>query len=364
MSKTSQETEKTILLIEHNSRNIQFIAATLMPEGYSLSFAMNGGDGLQQIKEKKFDLIMINAEIPSVSAFDILVEMQMIADNCDTPVVFLLNSIETEVIENLYDSGAVDYISMPFITQEVLTRVKTHLKSNILDETAIAHMDQQITEKMDEEIKGRFDQIFEQNNQVAFSQQEIIFTLCSLTEKRSQEKAAHVRRVAEVSYLLALLYGFNDEEASFIKMAAPMHDIGNLAISDTILSKPEELTMEEFEMVEKHTQYGHDMLKGSNDPILKIAAIVAMQHHEKYNGSGYPEGLKADKIHIFARIVALADVFDTLSDDRVYGKAWSDEDIERYIDKERGNHFDPTLVDLFFRHKERFFALRAKNKLS
>jgi len=363
MSETEKFTEKTILLIEHNARNIQFIAATLMPEGYTLSFAMNGGDGLQQIKDQKFDLIMINVDIPTVSAFDILVEMQLIADNCDTPVIFLLDSIKTEVIESLYDAGAVDYISMPFITQEVLTRVHTHLKSRVLDSSTINHLDQQINAKMDQQIKGRFDQIFEQNHQMDISQQEIIFTLCSLTEMRSQEKAAHVRRVAEVSYLLALLYGFNDEEASLLKMAAPMHDIGNLAISDVILCKPDELTMDEFETVEKHTQFGHDMLKTSQDPILKIAAIVALQHHEKYNGSGYPQGLKSDNIHIFARIVALADVFDTLSDDRVYGKAWSDEDIERYIEKERGNHFDPTLVDHFFRHKERFFALRAKNKL-
>ena len=363
MSETKENVEKTILLVEHNARNIQVIAATLMPEGYTLSFAMNGGDGLQQIKDQKFDLIMINSEIPVVGAFDILVEMQMLADNCDTPVIFLLDSIQAEIIEKLYDSGAVDYISMPFVPQEVITRVKTHLKSKILEESALTHIDQQMTEKVDLQIKGRFDQIFEQNQQIGLSQQEIIITLCSLMEKRSQEKAAHVRRVAEVSYLLAILIGFNDEEASLLKMAAPMHDIGNLAISDTILSKPEELSMEEFEMVEKHTQHGHDMLKGCSDPILKIAAIVALQHHEKYNGAGYPQGLKADNIHIFARIVALADVFDTLSDDRVYGKAWSDEDIERYIDKERGNHFDPTLVDLFFRHKERFFALRAKNSL-
>lgn len=363
MSETIENSEITILLIEHNAKNIQTIAATLMPEAYTLSFAMNGGDGLQQIKEKKVDLIMINADIPVVGAFDILVEMQMLTHNCDTPVIFLLDTIETEIIENLYDAGAVDYISMPFVSQEVITRVKTHLKRQILNEKGPIQVNQEFSEKVDLQIKGRFDQIFEQNQQIGVSQQEIIFTLCSLTEKRSQEKSAHVRRVAEVSYLLAVLVGFNDEEASLLKMAAPMHDIGNLAISDTILSKPDELSMEEFEMVEKHTQYGHDMLKSSNDPILKIAAIVALQHHEKYNGSGYPQGLKADDIHIFSRIVSLADVFDTLSDDRVYGKAWSDEDIERYIDKERGNHFDPTLVDLFFRHKDRFFALRAKNKL-
>ena len=166
--------------------------------------------------------------------------------------------------------------------------------------------------------------------------------------------------MADVSYLFAILIGYNDEEATLLKMAAPMHDIGNLGIDDKILKKPDKLTLQEFEVVEEHTKLGYAMLKSSSDPILKVAATIALQHHEKYNGNGYPNSLKGDDIHIFSRIVALADVFDTLSDDRVYGKAWSDEDIEKYIHSEKSKHFDPTLVDLFFQHKERFFALRSK----
>ncbi len=362
METTTQETKK-ILLIEHSSKNIQFIAATLMSEGYELAFAMDGGRGLQQIKDNQFDLIMINDEIPKLHAVDIVMEMQMIAHNCDTPVIFLLNSVSTERIEDLYDAGAVDYISVPFVTQEVITRVNTHLNHKVCDKTTIKELDIAVNNSLDTDVSKRFEKIFEEHRQTDVSQQEIIFTLCSTMEKRSQEKSAHVRRIADVSYLLALLLGFNDEEATLLKMAAPMHDIGNLAVPDRVLSKPDELTMEEFEMVEHHTHFGYDMLKSSNDPILKIAAIVSQQHHEKYSGAGYPQGLKADEIHIFARIVALADVFDTLSDDRVYGKAWSNEDIERYVEKERGNHFDPTLVDLFLRHKDRFFSLREHDGL-
>jgi putative two-component system response regulator len=363
MTQLPDDETKKILLIEHNSRHIQFIAATLMSEGYNLSFAMDGGSGLQQIKDEEFDLIMINGEIPKLHAFDILMQMQMIAHNCDTPVIFLLNAVSTKAIEDLYDAGAVDYISVPFVAQEVITRVKTHLHHNILDGESIKQIDDAVRETMENDVSNRFEEIFEEHRERGVSQQEIIFSLCSLMEKRSKEKAAHVRRIADVSYLLALLVGFNDEEATLVKMAAPMHDIGNLAVPDAILSKPEDLTMDEFEQVEKHTQYGYEMLKDSSEPILKIAAIISQQHHEKYNGSGYPLGLKADKIHIFARIIALADVFDTLSEDRVYGKAWSNEDVEKYISDERGNHFDPTLVDLFLRHKERFFTLREHKHL-
>ncbi|MDH5464503.1 MAG: HD domain-containing protein, partial [Thiovulaceae bacterium] len=112
-----------------------------------------------------------------------------------------------------------------------------------------------------------------------------------------------------------------------------------------------------------HTVLGHDMLKDNPNPILKLASIVALEHHEKYNGTGYPQGLKADNINIYARIVALADVFDSLSEDRVYGKAWSDAEIEKYLQDERGQQFDPTLIDLFFAHKERFFALRTASAI-
>lgn len=360
----SLEQQKSVLLIEDHSKNIQFIAATLMAEGYKLSFAMDGGKGLQQIKDHTYDLIMINADIPEFSALDILVEMQLIQHNCDTPVIFLLNEVTTKGIEELYDAGAVDYISVPFVAQEVITRVKTHMGSDkTFDKQTMKAIDLNIHEQIDNDISNRFEEMFAEHQKRDVSQQEIIFTLCSLMEKRSHEKMVHVRRIADVSYLLALLLGFNDDEASLIKMAAPLHDIGNLAVPDRVLSKPDELTMEEFEMVEKHTQFGFDMLKSSDEPILKMAAIISQQHHEKYNGSGYPQGFKADEIHIFARIVALADVFDTLSEDRVYGKAWEDDEIERYIEKEKGNHFDPTLVDIFLRHKERFFDLRSKGNL-
>ncbi len=355
--------EKNVLLIENNAKNIQFVAASLMPEGYTLSFAMNGEDGLTQIKEQHFDMILIDVDIPKVTAFEVVKELQTIQQNCDTPVIFLINEVSTQIIEELFAAGVVDYVSKPFVEQELLVRVKTHLHRDVHSEIFSYNIQNRMSEKVDTQIKHRFDEMIEQNKIVSSSQQEIIFTLCSLTEKRSNEKEIHVRRVADVSYLLALLVGFNDEEANLLKMASPMHDIGNLAIPDAILDKPDKLSMQEFEQVEQHTKLGYDMLKHSSDPILKVAATIALQHHEKYNGSGYPSGLKGDEIHIFARIVALADVFDTLSDDRVYGKAWTDEDIERYIEGERGQHFDPTLVDLFFKHKERFFALRSKNTL-
>jgi len=194
------------------------------------------------------------------------------------------------------------------------------------------------------------------------NQREIIFTMGMMGEKRSRETGNHVKRVAEYSYLLAKLYGFSDEEAYLIKEASPLHDLGKVAIPDCILNKPGRLTSEEFEIMKTHAKFGYDILKSSNTPILKAAAIIAHEHHEKYNGKGYPRGLKGDQIHIYGAIVAIADVFDALGSDRVYKKAWDDERIINLFIEETGEHFHPVLANLFLANYEKFTKIREKFK--
>ena len=194
------------------------------------------------------------------------------------------------------------------------------------------------------------------------TQKEIIFTMGAAGELRSKETGQHVKRVAEYSKLLALLYGLDKDQAELIKLASPMHDIGKVGISDAILHKPDKLTYEEFEIMKKHAQLGYNMLKGSERIILKSASIVAHEHHEKYNGKGYPRGLKGVQIHIFGRITAIADVFDALGSERSYKKAWPDEKILQLFRDERGEHFDPILIDLFIENKEKFYEIREKYK--
>jgi hypothetical protein len=180
------------------------------------------------------------------------------------------------------------------------------------------------------------------------TQREIIFTMGEIGESRSKETANHVKRVAEYSYILALGLGLSQEEADLLKMASPMHDIGKVAIPDSILHKPGPLTDDEFELMKTHTEIGYNLLKNSKRRILKTAAIVAVQHHEKWNGKGYPHGLKGEEIHLYGRITAIADVFDALGSDRVYKKAWELERILELFRQERGQHFDPDVVDAFF----------------
>ena len=190
------------------------------------------------------------------------------------------------------------------------------------------------------------------------TQKEVVFTMGAIGESRSKETGNHVKRVAEYSKLLALAYGLTEEESELLKQASPMHDIGKVAIPDSILNKPGPFDENERYIMDTHATLGYEMIKHSSRPLLKAAAVVAYEHHERWDGSGYPNSLNGDDIHIYGRITALADVFDALGSDRVYKKAWNDEKIFKLFKEERGKHFDPKLVDLFFQNIDKVLKVR------
>jgi len=194
------------------------------------------------------------------------------------------------------------------------------------------------------------------------TQKEIIYTMGEISETRSKETGNHVKRVAEYSKILALKLGLPEDEAELLKLASPMHDIGKVGIPDKILNKPGKLTKEEFEIMKTHAKLGFDMLKHSNKKILQAAAIVSHGHHEKYDGNGYPNALKGEDIHIYARITAVADVFDALGSDRVYKKKWNDDDIFKLFKEESGKHFDPIIINTFFDNLDEILKFRDAHK--
>jgi len=186
------------------------------------------------------------------------------------------------------------------------------------------------------------------HEEIIETQKEIIWAMGKIGEGRSRETGNHVKRVAQYSYILALGLGMSEWEANMLRSASPMHDIGKVAIPDAILNKSGKLTEEEFEQMKQHAEIGYRLLRNSKRQLLQAAAIVAWQHHEKWDGSGYPRGLKGDAIHLYGRITALADVFDALGSSRVYKPAWRLDRILELIKEERGRHFDPMVVDVFF----------------
>lgn len=224
---------------------------------------------------------------------------------------------------------------------------------------------EKIMQRADKQQQKDYDQL--QNNLIKVEKlqeeiqdtlKEVVFTMGAIGEARSKETGNHVKRVAEYSKLLAIYYGLEKEEAELLKQASPMHDIGKVAIPDSILNKQGKLTSEEKEVMNTHTTLGFEMLQHSNRPLLQIAAIVANEHHEKWDGTGYPRGLKEEEISIYGRITALADVFDALGSIRCYKKAWDDNEVFEFIKKEKAKHFDPNLVDIFFDNIHEFLKIR------
>jgi HD-GYP domain-containing protein (c-di-GMP phosphodiesterase class II) len=194
--------------------------------------------------------------------------------------------------------------------------------------------------------------------EIEATQREVIYTMSEAGEGRSKETGNHVKRVGEYCRLFAVKYGLSAGKTTLLKLAAPMHDIGKIAIADAILLKPGKLSEEEWAIMKTHTTLGYGFLKYSERPLLKSAATIAWQHHERWDGAGYPCGLSGEAIHIYGRICALSDVFDALGSDRVYKKAWELERIVDLFKAERGHQFDPALVDVFLENVDEFVKIR------
>ena len=219
-----------------------------------------------------------------------------------------------------------------------------------------------IMARSDKRQQKEYDELMALKQEIEDTQKEVVFTMGAIGESRSKETGNHVKRVAEYTYLLAKYYGLPEKECEMLKQASPMHDIGKVAIPDAILNKPGRFEPEERAIMETHAQLGYDMLKYSTRSLLKMASIVAYEHHEKYNGTGYPNQISGEDIHIYGRITALADVFDALGSARVYKEAWDDERIFKMFKEERGEHFDPKLIDIFFENLEEFLSIRDSMK--
>lgn len=241
-------------------------------------------------------------------------------------------------------------------------RVAELQQSNLLE----AALQQKMKKAFDESQKARiiFDQEAAKNlsltQTLIETQRETLFSLSEIIESRSKETANHIRRVAKYSALLARLYGMDERLQAQILHASPMHDAGKIAIPDIILNKPGKLTEDEFSIMQDHARLGWEMLRSSNREILQHAATIAYQHHEKWNGKGYPNGLAGEEIHIFGRMAAVADVFDALGSARCYKDAWPLDRVFDLLRGERGEHFDPMLIDLFFENRGDFLLIRER----
>ena len=250
------------------------------------------------------------------------------ASTANVPVIFVTTLSETDSQLKGLELGAVDYITKPYTASLVRSRVKTHVALH------------RHSEELKELVKQRTHELLE-------TRLEIIRRLGRAAEYRDNETGMHIMRMSHMTRLLALAHGLNEARAELLFQASPMHDVGKIGIPDRILLKPGKLTPDEWEIIKRHTTIGAEIIGDHGSDLMALARILALRHHERWDGSGYPGGLKQAEIPVEARIVALADVFDALLSVRPYKSAWTLDDTLKYIFSQRAQHFDPDLIDAF-----------------
>ncbi len=344
----SENQKYNILIVDDVRENLILVDRVLKNFGYMTIMVPDGLSALKIARTQNVDLILMDIMMPIMSGIETCRYLKADERTSPIPVIFLTADTGRETLTKAYSVGGNDYIRKPFFKEELLARVASRLKLRDYEKNLEYKVEQRTRE-------------------IAETQIQLMLVLGGIAEGHSSETHEHVKRVTEFTYKLAILYGMDEKEAKELKDASSLHDIGKLAIKDNLLHKEEALSKAEYKEIQRHAQLGVVMLEESKLPLFETAKIVAGQHHERYDGTGYPNRLKGKKIHIYGRIVALADVFDALSFKRSYKKGWTKEEVLVYIRDMRGKHFDPVLVDLFFDNLDDFLSIYdmhiEKNKL-
>lgn len=320
--------KQTLLLVDDEPTNLR-VLRTILQDDYRLLFAKSGEEALQLVQQQQPDLILLDVMMPGMTGYDVCARLKASPATQRLPVIFV-TALKDEIDETKgFAVGAVDYITKPVSPAVVRARVKTHLSLVRADELKQTRL-------------------------------QVIQRLGRAAEYKDNETGLHVMRMSHYAQVLALAYGLSVHQAEDLLHAAPMHDIGKIGIADSILLKPGKLTAEEYQQMQKHPLIGAEIIGDCDSDLLRMAKVVALYHHEKWDGSGYPHGLAGEAIPLEARIVAVSDVFDALTSARPYKTAWSIEDTLQYMRAQKGLHFEPRLVDLLEQHLPDILAIRQR----
>lgn len=352
--------QTTIMIVDDTEMNIDILVEELQDD-YELIVAINGVEALELLQEQKPDLILLDIMMPDMDGYEVLEKIKENQDLVHIPVILLSAITDSDSKSKGFSLGAVDYVTKPFEIVEVKARVKTQLR---LEEARIILENQNIV--LEEKVKERTD-LIERTNFAA------IYCLAALAETRDPETGEHIKRTQKYIKELALELRtkeeykdiLTDEYIELLYKSAPLHDIGKVGVKDSILLKPGKLTNEEFEEMKKHTIYGGESLmvgieELGEESFLTLAKEIAVTHHEKWDGSGYPMGLSKQEIPISGRLMALSDVYDALISKRVYKSAFTHKEARKIILDSRGTHFDPDVVDAFIKREDRFIEIMEK----
>jgi putative two-component system response regulator len=308
-------TRPLILAVDDEATNLQLLRQILQ-DHYRLLFAKDGARALDLARQERPDLVLLDVMMPGMSGYEVCAALKAHAATAAIPVIFVTALTDTDDELEGFEAGAVDYIIKPVSPPIVRARVRTHLSLVRMEELRATRL-------------------------------AIVQRLGLAAEYKDNETGLHVIRMSHYARLLGLAAGMNEHEADDLLHAAPMHDVGKIGIPDGILQKAGPLDPEEWKVMQGHAAIGAEIIGEHGGGMLALARNIALTHHEKWDGSGYPNGLAGEAIPLEGRIVAIADVFDALTSRRPYKAAWSEDEALDYLLKQKGQHFDPALVDLF-----------------
>jgi putative two-component system response regulator len=346
----------SILIVDDVLENIQVAMNILEENNYDFAYAKSGEEALKILKSNTFTLILLDIMMPGIDGYEVCKIIKEDPRLMDIPVIFLTAKADIDSLKKGFEVGGVDYITKPFHPEELLARVQTHIELYVAKKLLQKHnISMQI--KLEKAQKRLY-------TELEMNQKEMLFMLSEIIESISDETGRHIHRVAELSRLLAYYHpSLNSDDVEIIYHTSAMHDIGKIFIPNEILHKPGRLTKEEFEIMKTHTTKAYQFFENekihsvASRKFIKASTVIAHEHHEKWDGSGYPRGLKGEEIHIYARIVSLVDVLDALTHKRSYKDAWEIEKAVNYIIERKGKDFDPFIVEIFQEHLDEFLVL-------
>ncbi|HNW81971.1 MAG TPA: response regulator [bacterium] len=346
--------EAKILYVDDTIENIDIVVDTL-GEIYDIIVAKDGKNAIRIAQSEMPDLILLDIVMPGINGYEVCKTLKNTHKTKDIPIIFLTSLSNSVSKKTGFELGAVDYIIKPFEVEELAARVRNH----VLVKKASENLFKQ-NELLELKVAERTFELKEAMKKMEFASLEAILRLSRAAEYRDDDTGNHVFRVGLYSSEIGKFINIGDNNVKKLMLSAPMHDVGKIGIPDSILQKPGKLTDEEWVLMRKHTIMGARILEGSSSDIISLAEMLAQDHHEKWNGKGYPQGKKGEEIPLYCRIVALADVFDALTTERPYKNAFTIEKSFSIIQEEKGAHFDPEIVEAFFAIQDKILEIREK----
>lgn len=357
------DSSKRILVVDDEEMNRELIEALLEDFGHEVELAEDGVEALAKLK-MDFDLVLLDVMMPGMDGFEVARRIRANPDTKDLPIIMVTALSDREDRLRAVEAGANDFIAKPVDKMELKVRMESLLNMKAARDDLKGYM-----EKLEETVSDRMSDLREAYMKMSDAQIKTnraylntIERLGIAAEYKDEDTALHIHRMSNFSAVLARGMGLPPDEVQTILQAGPMHDVGKIGIPDAILLKPGKLTGEEFDVMKTHAEIGRRILDGSDSELLNAGALIAITHHEKWDGSGYPNGVAREEIPLWGRICAVADVFDALTSKRPYKDAFPNEKAYAILKEGRGRHFDPRVVDAFFEHLEEILAIQDKHR--